>query len=497
MKKTILPLILLMTTAVAQEVPEVNPANTPAVNNPTNDPIPAPEMTPVSTPAVTNTPQTSSVVFNDQTIYYISANSVRVRSLPDQKTGKILGELSLNDRVKVVNPTQIYNNKYVEVQIVKTFDKIATSEKYFVAFEMLSPVIVNYKAFNGKYFVVVNVATETLRIYERQCADNSCPHKMIMETEVVVGEDTDHPKEEPGKGRSILGSYRVVGWTKFYQDPGGHYPAWYRDGYPAVPAPDSAWNDWFSKKVMPLDEKGKPEGKMRGAFGWYTAFVEPEPYGQWLHGTLGWGIDHDKYIKKVKKPLINVVTDPRSSGCTRNNNEAIAFIRKMIDIGAPIIKVYAKEEIQDPTMKNYSGETAEWNYVLTKSKDHSLDREKVLKNLKITDQDLTAYTEAIKAGGSTILDPNSPLNQVIEVGTYVYDIHPDVIPYTPGEKLGKIERKIGRKGNVYGVKSDKMHGVFYIDSGMLSEYQHPDEILEVSGFADEVTPSWMNVKNLK
>lgn len=433
-------------------------------------------------------------VFKSQETYWISSNGVRVRATPELNA-KSLGMLSLNDQVRIVDGT-IYNDKFIEIQIAKTYDPIVKSEKYYIAIDYLSPQKVDYKNFKGKYFVVVNIATETIRAYERVCADNSCPAKMIMESEVVVGEDTDHPKEEPGKGRSILGSYRVTGWTKFYQDPEAHYPAWYRDGYPATPPADSAWNEWFSKKVMPLDENGKAFGKMRGAFGWFAAFVAPEPYGQWLHGTLGWGSDKDKYIKRVKKPLINMVSDPRSSGCTRNNNEAIAFLRNLLDVGTPIIKIYAKEAILDPTFSSYYVPAAEWNYVMTKSKSHAVDRDQVLNLLKINGADLDAFWQAKLAGGALILDPKDPLYQVIEVGTYHVDNFPSVIEYTPGEKLTKMSRRVGRKGNVYGVKDVNMHGTFFIDAGVLKDYAHPGEILEVSGFQDEVTPSWMKFENL-
>ncbi|MFA6236414.1 MAG: L,D-transpeptidase family protein [Bacteriovorax sp.] len=450
-----------------------------------------------STVMADETPKTPGTsIFNDRDIYYISSNGTRVRALP-ATNGKILGELSLNDKVRIINPSVVYDNKFIEVNIVLTYDQISKSEKYFISTEFLSPKIVDYKEFVGRNFVVLNVATETLRVYERTCMDNSCPSKMIMETEVVVGEDVDHPKDAKGKGRSILGSYRITGWAKFYQDPEGHYPAWYRADYPELPVPDAAWNDWFSKKVLPVDENGKREGKMRGAFGWYTAFAAPHPYGQWTHGTLGWGSDKDKFIKKVKKALINVVSDPRSSGCTRNNNEAIAYIRKLIDIGAPLIKIYAKEEILDPTYSNYPNEFSEWKYVLTKNRNHAIDRSEVLKNLKLTDSELEAYWELQRTGGGIILDPNDPLNQVLEAGTYQIDVHPDAIEYTPAKPMGKFGRKIGRKGNVYGVKDTDIHGKFYVDAGVLEGYTHPDSILETGGFDDEVSPSWMALSNIR
>jgi hypothetical protein len=470
MKSSLLPLVLLATSVIGTNAKSDDSVST--------------------TPIATEQPKANLPTFEDQKIYFINGNATRVRATPDMSS-RVLGELSLNDKVRVVNPA-IINDKFIEVTVVKTYDQVLPSEKFFVLIDTLSPKFIDYKEFTGKYFVVVNVASETLRMYERNCSEqNVCKNHLILESEVVVGEDTDHPKDQPGKGRSILGSYRVVGWTKFYQDPEGHYPSWYRDGYPAVPAPDANWSEWFSKKVMPLDKEGKPEGKMRGAFGWYTAFVEPEPYGQWLHGTLGWGSDHDKYIKKVKTPLINVVSDPRSSGCTRNPNEVIAFVRKMIDIGAPIIKVYAKEAIQDSTLSEYPGTTADWQYVLTKNRNHAVDRNDVITNLKITSQDLDAYTKAIKDGGALVLDPKSPLNQILEAGTFTHDIHPDAVEYTPGEKMGAFGRKLGRKGNVYGVKSQNMHGTFYVDTGLLQDYAHPNETVEVSGFADEVTPPWM------
>ncbi len=444
----------------------------------------------------TPAPSIPTVVLDETTTYWINNTVIRVRPEPSLNS-KSLGELYLNDQVKVINPSVIYDNKFVEIKIVKTTSKINSSEKYFVAVEFLAPKKVDFKEFTSNTFVVVNVATETLRVYERQCGDNSCPHKMIFETEVVVGEDVDHPAAEKGKGRSVLGSYRIVGWSKFYQDGEGHYPAWYRDGYPLPPAPSASWRDWFSKEFMPKDEKGKRHGEMRGAFGWYTAFVEPEAFNQWTHGTLGWGSDKDTFIKRVKKPLINVVSNPRSSGCTRNNNEAIAYLRKLTQNGTPIVKIYAKEEVLDPTYSSYPEQEKSWDYVLTTNRNHAVDKNEVLTNLKINEDELKAFWDAKKSGGELILAPNSSLNQILEVGTYTMDVHPDAISYTDGEKLGRIERAVGRKGNVYGVKSKNMFGTFYVDAGLLKDYQHPTETLEVSGFADEITPSWMNISNLK
>lgn len=435
-------------------------------------------------------------IYSSQKIYYVALNGLRVRATPED-SGKTLGLLSLNEKVKIINPETIYNNKYVEIEIVRTVNKISQADHYYVAAEFLSEKFIDYREFKGKHFVVVNVATETLRLYERACMEKHCGNKMILETEVVVGEDVDLKKEEKGKGRSLLGSYRVQGWSKFYQDVEGHYPSWYKDGYPDVPKAEAGWSEWFKEKYMPVLPDGKIHGAMRGAFGWYTAFVGPASYNQWTHGTIGWGSDKDKYIKKTKKLVTNIFANPRSSGCTRNNNEAIAYIRQFIDIGAPIIKIYAKEALLDPTLASYPAQSAQWNYVLTKKAAEKADRAEVVKSLKINEADLDAYWQAKKDGGDLILDPSSPLNQILEVGTYDVDVHPDVIAFTPGEKLTKLERAVGRKGNVYGVKSQDMpEGIYYVDAGMLENYVHPTAILETGGFSDEIIPPWMDFMNL-
>lgn len=436
-----------------------------------------------------------SVMMSQANVYFIATNGLRVRSTPED-AGRTMGLLSLNERVRVVTG-ELINGKYVEVEILKTVNPMTKADKYYVVREFLSTKEIDYKEFTGKHFVVVNIATETLRIYERQCLDNSCPSKMIMETEVVVGEDKNLPKEEKGKGRSVLGSYRVTGWAKFYQDAGGHYPAWYRDGYPGLPEVGSGFNKWFKNKFMPVDEKGKSVGAMRGAFGWYAAFVAPNAYGQWTHGTIGWGEDKDEYIKKTKKFVTNVISDPRSSGCTRNNNEAIAFIRQLVETGTPIIKVYAKEALLDPSLSSYNGAKKTWQYILTKKAGQKSDRAEVLASLGVSGAEADMYFAAKRNGNEMIVDPKSPLNQILEVGSYELDSVPTAIAYTPGEKMGKIKASVGRKGNVYGIDTKDMStGTYYVDAGILAGYSHPKVKLDTSGFEDEVTPPWMDISTL-
>ncbi len=423
--------------------------------------------------------------------YFIATNGLRVRSSAET-AGKVMGLLNLNDKVLVIG--DLINNEFVEIQILNSKATLLPSDKYYVVKSHLSQKSVDYKEFTGKYFVVVNVATETLRLYERICLDNTCPNKMIMETEIVVGEDKDNIPSEKGKGRSILGSYRVTGWAKFYEDKEQHYPAWYKDGYPMPPSRENNdWKDWGKNKYMPIGVDGEKEGKMRGAFGWYAAFVAPNPYGQWTHGTVGWGANKDEYIKKTKKFMINIVTDPRSSGCTRNNNEAIAFLRQIVETGAPMIKIYAKEALMDPSLSRYPLVTSQWQYIMTKNPGQRADRAEVLKALGLSDEEVNNFWNTKKFGGQMIIDPSSKLNQILEVGTYTLDNQPTIVPFTIRKKILGKWRATGRSGNVYGLKEQEMApGVFYIDSGFLNNYRHPKTKLDVSGFMDEETPPWMN-----
>lgn len=427
-----------------------------------------------------------------QVHYYIKSDGVRVRA-GVETSSRVLGMLDTNDEVLTVeeNPGQYPEEKFVSIKILSTQNEILPSDTFFVSKDFLSEKIIDFKEFKGKYFIVINVASEMLRLYERSCLNDICQNTMLMETEVVVGEDTNNSPSGPGKGRSVLGSFRVTGWTKFYEDSEGHYPAWYKENYPELPKPQI--HDpriWLNQRYMPLNSSGKLSGVMRGAFGWYTAFLGPNHFNQWLHGTIGWGADKDFYIKDTKKLFPNIFFDPRSSGCTRNNNEAIAYLRHLVTTGTPVMKVYAIEKIYDPLLRRYPLHSSQWNYVLTKTKSKEADRNEVLKYLGITDVELDTYWKITRTTDIT-LDPKDPLLQIMEVGTFQIDTHPDPIRYTPGERMGRFGRKLGQNGNVYGIHSKDMHGVYYVDTGELENYQHPPKVMQIGGFPDELIPIWM------
>lgn len=390
--------------------------------------------------------------------YFITLNGLRVRSSDTTRTNSnILGILSRHDEVRVINNEANLKDSFVEIEVVKSYSKFPAGTRLFVSFRYLSESKMDYKEFTGDLFMIQNIATEKVRVYQRICADNSCPHRMILEVNAVMGRDNE-------EDQTMVGSYRLTEWRKFYRDGKSSYPSWYDPELPMPPKPDSSVRQWMKKKYMPYG------GNMRGAFGWYAALVEPNANGQWTHGTIGWGEDKDKYIEQTKKFFSNLVTSPQSAGCTRTDNESVAYLRQILPIGTPIIKIYAKEALQDSQRSGYSQVRDQWDYILTKR---------------------GVRTDGQKSDRAEVLASNVRPDEILEEGTYSINRWPEVIDYTPGEDLGRIRRRVGQRGNAYAVEENLMRGVFYIDTGLVENYAHPKG-LNRGGFSDEVVPDFMN-----
>lgn len=409
---------------------------------------------------------TSRELVQESRIYYISTDALNVRS-SDAIDNNIMGRLNRNDEVRVINSSENFNGEFVQIEIVKTSSEIRETERYFVSFKYLNETKVEARVTAYKYFMIQNIATEKLRVYERSCPDNSCAHKLILETNVVVGEDGHEVKE-----RTNLGSYRITGWRKFHEDAAQHYPSWYDPTYPEVPKPGRGFNAWLRKKYMP-EIDGEKEGVMRGAFGWYASFVGPNADAQWTHGTIGWGEDKQRFIEKTKRFLTNLITAPRSAGCVRTDNETIAYLRQILPVGTPVLRVYAIEKLADPNLAKYKDQTPKyWDYILTKR---------------------GVRTDGQKSDRQEVLQSGILRSEVIEEGRYVINSTPEVIEFT--DDVGRFARKLGQKGNSYGVAGEDMRGVYYVDSGLFHDYAHPQG-LKVGGYEDEVIPTWVDVQNV-
>lgn len=300
----------------------------------------------------------------------------------------------------------------------------------------------------SKYFVVQNVATERTRVYERCTSSVGCGHRMIFETPILVGlpQNDERGKDKYGL-RTQVGSFRISSWRKFYMDSAQKYAPWWAPNFPKLPRVNATLFDWYEKRILP---KGSSH-EARGAFGWYAAHLNPSPDGQWMHGTFGWGADKAKFIDKYIEDSAGAYQN-MSSGCTRLENRAIAYLRHILPVGTEVYRVYAKEAVRDSTLSRYENQKTSpiWNWILT--------------------------TEGVNSEGPTsdaeaVMSRNVPVENILEKGSYEVDQYPDGIGLWGSNSEKNRQRYV--TGNVYGIQSDDFRGVFMVDEGQFVDYQHP------------------------
>lgn len=435
------------------------------------------------------------------------------------------------DRLKVIDLNDQDENEYVKVIIESSVDRRLVGKTFYTRINGLSEYE-DYKNFDADVYMVQNIATEKLRVYQRVCKDNSCPPKMIYETDFVSGMKKGDPDF---KKNTHVGNYRIYEWEKFYQDRGwgGHYPSWFDPNFPAMPDKDDSWSKWFDKEIMPWEfcetvngkEKCSYSGMMRGAFGWYTALVEPHyGTGQWTHGTIGWAESSQENITRAKGEdtlgrIANIFTSLRSSGCSRVSNPSVAFLRHLLPVGTPLIKIYALEAYQDQASmeKNYQvGATSTWDFILTKD------------GVRETGKEATnAHRNYVEMRGL-----NNPEN-ILEEGTYEFRNYPTVVQYQHKPKssgdgyrrsrgcvedvvdnypkknqlfdeddrafynIDEEDKISSRQCNVYKIPAQAFKGRFYVDTGLISaDYDHPkaDGVIR-GGFRSQKFPDFIEARN--
>lgn len=438
------------------------------------------------------------------------------------------------DRLEVLDLNQGDDNEYIKVKVLSSSDRRLVGQSVYTRIVGLSEYE-DYKDFDADVYMVQNIATEKLRVYQRVCKDNSCPPKMIFETDFVSGEKKGDPKN---KYNTHVGNYRIFEWEKFYQDRGwgGHYPSWFDPNFPAQPGPEDKWSAWFKDEVMPWEscetvngeQKCSKKGMMRGAFGWYTALVEPHyGTGQWTHGTIGWAESSQDMIKRAKGEdtlgaIANIFTSLRSSGCSRVSNPAVAFLKHILPVGTPLFKVYALEAYQDQASmeQNYNvGETSAWEFILTKDGVR-----------KTGDEAVSSHRNYVEERGLDSAD------NVLEMGSFEFKTYPTIVQYqfkpssrggyrkskscvedtidnyefngTTSEDRSKIaiseiDKIEGKKQcNVYEIPAEKFQGKLYVDTGLIEGYNHPvhknkhdHDIVIRGGFRSQFFPEFFQAKN--
>jgi hypothetical protein len=402
-------------------------------------------------------PPPSRPLRQNQTVF-TGPDRLIVRKHPDQPAAEAPEVLEQNTELKIVDPAPVGKDGQIEVVHIDTRTPDVKPEPVFVPKDYVSekPVVPTIEqASANRYFMVQNIATEKVRVYERctrALRNGDCPHRLVLETDMSAGEDT------PDKSRqTILGSYRISAWFKFYEDQKNLFPSWYRAYYPEVPPPGAPIEAWLSHSLMPDDR-----GKMRGSFGWYTAHLEPDAQAQWTHGTFGWGKDGGRFIDLVRDAKINEMMDPRSMGCTRVENQAIAWMREKLPVGTTVVKVYAKESYGDSNLNRYQAfELTHWDWILTRSGVNESGA-------------MSADANRVRRAGE---EANS-----LESGTYTPVQVPHAVALT-GERNGSIDAN----GNLYNLPLSSFKGVFLVDEGRFEGYVHPAE-LRISGQIPHILP---------
>lgn len=427
--------------------------------------------------------------------YFISADSLNVRSSNSTTASNIIGKLSMNDEVELYD---LLNEAtpLVQIKIIKSASvKADAAAEFFVSKDYLSEK--QLVTASSKYFVIQNVATEKTRVYERCTETPNCAHKLVMETEMVVGRPEEGTKEDKNAFKTWLGHAKISEWVKFYQDGQAHYPHWYKAGQDikTIPGPitDGISKIASSRKWMVEDARGNTT--IYGAFGWFAAKVSPadEINGmnyQWMHGTIGWGKDGASSIELTRGFLMNLFSNPGSSGCTRLENRAVAYLRSILPVGTDIYRVYARESTREketttgffkkkttplPRYADKYEVPGRWDYILLTNG--------------------AQQSGGLTADAKTVIEKAIPViagQNLIEQGSYEIDQYPNAVQLNYGSSASS-----GKSGDRYRIDSGKkeeaantnFRGYFLVDEGRFVNYVHPDArltkgVIKVSGLAD-------------
>ncbi len=427
--------------------------------------------------------------------YFVSNFFLNVRSAPTTAEKNIVGVLNLNDVVELVSPLG-KETSFVQIRILSSTGNSFDSQKsFYIAKEYINdqPMISNA----SKYFVIQNVASEKTRVYERCTAQPNCPHKLVMETDMVVGRNEEGTKENRYAYMTWLGHSKIAEWVKFYSDGNQAYPSWYSPNQDMKTIPpaitDSPTSLLGSRKWIVKGADGKDT--IYGAFGWYAAKLSPadETNGvnyQWMHGTIGWGKDGNQTIDVTRGILINIFSNPGSHGCTRLENRAVAFLRSFLAPGTDVYRIYARESTREKETisgffkkkvsplpryaENYNN-PAKWNFIL-------------LTDGAKQSNGLTADARVVIANGIQVI----PGTNLLDQGVYDVDQYPN-----PAQLDYRYTAATGKSGDRYRIDSGQekdfpktnFKGYFLVDEGRFIDYHHPDEAtvkgkVHVSGLMD-------------
>lgn len=410
-----------------------------------------------------------------QTIF-VKANAVNFRATPEPK-GKYLETLNQGDALKITDLLLQTNTDFVQVKVISGSAGAKAAGLGYISLRLvtLNPSAEDAPIENTKYFVIQNVATERTRVYERCTEGPDCANKLILETEMVAGRPEEGNEKDRYAFVTMLGKGLIARWIKFHGNE--IYPPWYSasdelgNGKLNLPPPHNL-SSWFVKY------NGQTTNK--GAFGWYKAELYPADgvAQQWIHGTIGWGADQDDAIEATRGFWINVFANPGSHGCTRLENQAVAFMRSFLPVGTPVFRIYAREaHAKKPELVQKKwwkpAEPANlpagsWEWILTKVGAGNING-------------LTA--DAAEVSRQKLSD-----SAILERGVFHYSRTPKAVP------LNYLERaSSGKSGDRYELTEGddenvgRFKGLYLVDEGRLFQYQHPlteDKRIRLGGMPD-------------
>lgn len=398
--------------------------------------------------------------------YFISADNLNLRNSDSTEPSNIVGKLALNDEV-VLLATPKADSPLVRIELKKA--KNFTPEQLAALLDTELYVSKDYLAAQqkvntpSKYFVIQNIATEKTRVYERCVTSPDCPHKMIFETDMVVGRPEVGTDENPHAFKTRLGHARISEWVKFYQDVKGHYPPWYTAGQDIATIPQPlirGVSDLTASRAWTVkDAEGKDT--IYGAFGWYAGKLEPADSMdyQWMHGTIGWGKDQDRSIQLTRGFLLNLFANPGSAGCTRLENQAIAYLRHLLPKGTDIYRIYAKEATREIIVPNRP---------LSRYKD-TFNKDGLWSWILLTDG--ANKSGGLTADAATIYAqkiPFAPGENMIERGFFYVDQYPNPVALNYSSSAAS-----GKSGDRYAISEWNFKGHYLVDEGRLVDYAHP------------------------
>ncbi len=340
----------------------------------------------------------------------------------------------------------------------KSVDSAAAKIKDFWSQNTASPV-----------FVVQNIATEKTRVYRRCITAPSCPHELIFETDTLVGQSTTQQKDS-NVFATRLGHFKITKWIKFYEDKDKKFPAWYKSDYPLVPKGTSP-KEWLGSKYLPEPQVNS----FRGAYGWFTAQLGPNSNEQSIHGTYGWGEDKDTMLSYFRNPFVSFIDDPMAKGETRMENQAVAYLRHLVDVGTDVYRVYALEGYADSGLVRYATQKDQkmaWDWVLT---------------LKDAQKESGTIDRGIQTKKNYIY------SETLEEGRFYVDRYPTGLGYSTAF-LG-LGAGAGTTGNTYQINRKQFSGVFLVDEGRFVDYEHPkSDLLPLGGYPQWELPAHLVAK---